>query len=171
MTARPVLKEDIALLRSVLEYRDGQLFWKTRIDRRGQTMPGKPAGSLHKEYGYVFVSVRKQAWAVHRVVWLLHHDSLPGQIDHINGNPADNRIENLRVVSVAENARNRRAGKGSSGHLGVRWSKNSYSWVARITLNGKLHHLGCFRTVEEAIQARKMAEVEMGFHPNHGRKA
>lgn len=171
MKTKDISKADIAFLRSVLEYRDGRLFWTARIDRRGRTSPGKQAGSFHKSTGYMTVSVGRRNWGIHRVVWLLHHDSLPDQIDHINGDPTDNRIENLRIASVGDNARNRRGRRNSSGHIGVCWNKAISKWQAQIKFKGRSLYLGLFERLEDAVETRRKAADELGFHPNHGRTA
>lgn len=97
------------------------------------------------------------------------------QFDHIvpliNGDRDDNRIENLRDVTGAENARNRRLqADNATGRTGVTAYpfQGQLRFVARIRVGGKLHHLGYFATVEEAAEARRAAEIKHGFHINHG---
>jgi hypothetical protein len=78
-------------------------------------------------------------------------------VDHINGDPLDNRRCNLRVCTHAENMKNHRGQKGEM--RGVRRMKNR--WHARIMVDRVDHHLGSFKTVEEAIAARRAAEVRL----------
>ena len=93
------------------------------------------------------------------------------QIDHENGDRSDNRIANLRDVPPSENMRNvKRHITNTSGHVGVFWYKPRNKWVARITVNYTLHHLGYFTDIADAIAARKAAEIFYGFHKNHGRR-
>ncbi len=95
-----------------------------------------------------------------------------GEIDHINGDRTDNRICNLRDVTSAGNSCNRRRqDRNTSGVTGVAWDKRASRWQARIGLNGKQKYLGYFDSLDEAVAARKAAELELGFHPNHGRAA
>ena len=73
-------------------------------------------------------------------------------VDHRNGNGLDNRRENIRTCSPAENAMNRRVQKHSSRYKGVRLHDNG-KWVARIKIGGKLRHLGCFEVEDNAALA------------------
>ena len=82
-------------------------------------------------------------------------------IDHINHNTLDNRKENLRICTLSENQHNRIPGKNNvSGYVGVTPSPTPGKWVARIRVNYRTIHLGTFNTIEEAIEARKNAEIE-----------
>lgn len=107
----------------------------------------------------------------HRAAWLYFFGEFPeNQIDHINGNGLDNRIDNLRDVTPAENSRNMKlSAKNKSGFNGVRWCKYSSKWVASIGFKGKTIVLGSFINLDEAIQARKSGNVKYGYHKNHGR--
>jgi hypothetical protein len=92
-------------------------------------------------------------------------------VDHINGDTLDNQRENLRLCTRAENARNRRLAKNNtSGCTGVVLANNKTSWKASVYINGKMKHLGTFKTKEEAVSARKRAEKEVygNFAPNTG---
>lgn len=91
------------------------------------------------------------------------------QIDHIDHNPLNNRIENLRLVSHHENQKNLKLAKNNkTGASGVFWEKRSKRFKAVIRLDGKDRYLGSFKTIEEAAFARKCGEEHFGFHPNHG---
>ena len=82
--------------------------------------------------------------------------------DHINGDPLDNRKQNLRICTQAENVRNRRAGKNNtSGFKGVSWHKRTNSWHARIDHNKKPIHIGCFEDKEEAARAYDRKAIEL----------
>lgn len=137
----------------------------------------KQAGSLVHNRGYVKIRLsvfgKPLRLTAHRVAWLLHTGSWPElHLDHINGDKQDNRIENLRQVTPAENARNQRLCSGNtSGHLGVDYRKDcpNRPWCAKIKVDRKSIYLGSYATKEEAIAARKEAERKYGFHENHGR--
>ena len=95
-------------------------------------------------------------------------------VDHINGNPLDNRSSNLRDVTQLENCRNKSLSKSNkSGHTGVyeRRGVKGSTWNAQIEPDGRAINLGTFKTLAKAIAARKAAEVKYGFHKNHGKEA
>mgnify|MGYP003706390801 CR=1 FL=1 len=146
----------------------GDLKWKNPRARR--VKPGDSAGNSNPN-GYISVAVKSCSYQAHRLAWLIHYGRWPKHhIDHVNGDTRDNRIRNLREVSHAENCRNQKLhSTNSSGVVGVSWYKPIQKWRARITVNGRDIHLGCFTQKPDAIAARKAADVEYGFHPNHGR--
>lgn len=133
---------------------------------------GAPAFRFVTKYGYLSGHVFKQGLLAHRVAYAHAHGIWPdGQIDHINGNKTDNRIKNLRAVTDAENKKNMAMRKdNTSGIVGVgRHSRGK--WLAQMGVNGRVLYLGVFDKVEDAISARRAAEVAHGFHRNHGRGA
>lgn len=117
--------------------------------RAGQ-IAGSPKGD-----GYIRICVDQRDYKAHRLAWLFMTGEWPaGDIDHINGNREDNRWANLRVVTCAMNAQNRRkahSNNKSTGVLGV--SKDRGRFMASIFVDGKSRKLGRFLTVEEAEAA------------------
>ena len=104
------------------------------------------------------------------LVWFLHRQEWPVEVDHINGIRTDNRIENLREVTRRENMRNKRVSvANSSGITGVGWSSAKQKWRACIKVDGKFIHLGYFEEKRAAIAAREEANRKYGFHENHGK--
>lgn len=105
----------------------------------------------------------------HRVVWLLHYGEWPkNTVDHINGDKTDNRIENLRDVTLKENAKNKPIRKDSrTGVCGVSIRYGKY--YSTIKVGDKTVWLGYFDSLHDATIARKEAEVKFNYHPNHGR--
>lgn len=130
---------------------------------------GKESGT-NSTSGHRNVLFRGKKRKVHRVAWLMTYGYWPKFIDHINGNPSDNRIENLRDVERSENHRNFPKRKDNrSGCPGVSWYKNRSAWLVRINHEGKEVNLGYYDDLDEAISVRKRAEIEYGYHENHGR--
>lgn len=132
---------------------------------------GKEAFTGVCHYGYKIGRVSGRLYKAHRVVWLFHTGTWPTNgIDHINGVRADNRISNLRDVSAGENNLNKkRRSDNKSGVPGVYWYARHGKWACSLKLEGKTHFFGYFDQLEEAVARRKAAEIEFGFHPNHGR--
>ena len=132
---------------------------------------GKPAGSTHSDQRYIRVMIQNAHHFAHRIIWKMVHGVDPGFIDHINGNPEDNRIVNLRDVSLDENLRNKSIYKNNtSGIPGVGFHGRDNVWVARVGVSGKQLRLGDFKTKEEAAAAIRAAHVILDYHGNHGRK-
>lgn len=146
----------------------GQLIWQNPTSNR--VRKGDSVGSPAYPNGvpYLYVSLNKKKVANHQVIWLLCTGYWPtDQIDHIDGNSLNNRIENLRESSQAENTRNqKRHQHNSTGVTGVGRYKNK--WRAYIGRDAT--HLGYFNTKEEAIAARIAAEKALGFTETHGKR-
>ena len=154
------------ILKERFRYEDGNLYYLK--PKRGCSFD-KPIGTKKKD-GYIEAKVDGKVYGVHALIYMFHHGVKPIHTDHINHDVSDNRIENLRAVSVSENARNRLLmSTNKSGHVGVSWHKANNKWLAKITVKGKHKYLGYFDDIEDAIKARKDAE-ENNFHENHGKR-
>jgi hypothetical protein len=108
------------------------------------------------------------SYRVHRVVWEMHNGPIPEGlvVDHVNGNGLDNRIENLRLVTLSENQRNTKLRKDSTtGVRGIGWHKATQKWIATIRVNNKTFYLGVFSTLLDAVAARLRAERLYDFMP------
>jgi hypothetical protein len=136
----------------------GDLTW--RVSPSNSVRIGNKAGSDNGR-GYLQVMVDRKLYLVHRVIWLLVHGYFPEhEIDHVNRNRADNRLENLREVTKSCNVRNSRQRTDNiSGVTGVCWDKISGKWKATIG-NNKQYHIGYFTDFTEAVKARHQAEVK-----------
>ena len=148
--------------------REGIFVWKVR--RRGIRF-GREAGTLRCQ-GYKDIQINGKSYGAHRLVWLWIYKKFPdNQIDHIDGDEANNHISNLRDVTHRENARNKRIPRNNkSGVIGVSWYRHTQRWRVQInTSTQKKKTIGYFKSKSEAIRARKEAELEFGYHQNHGR--
>lgn len=171
--------------RAMLDYNaeTGKLFWKLRPlayfkDERAQKIwntryAGSEAFTHVHARGYLCGVVCYRSYLAHRVVWLMCTGDWPNQqIDHINGVRSDNRFENLRDVSAAENMKNLTLqSRNRSGVPGVNWCPRQQKWRVYITTNRVMKSLGFFDDFDLAVAKRRAAEIENGFHPNHGRAA
>lgn len=110
--------------------------------------------------GYITININGKNYLAHRLAWLYVYGIWPrGHIDHINGIVTDNRINNLREVSKSQNGMNR--GVQINNILGVKGvSPSGNKYVARIGVRGITYYLGTFKTIEEAVNARREAETE-----------
>lgn len=135
---------------------------------------GREAGSDSVDGCRVYrqISIDGARYQAHRLAWLYIYGELPNdQIDHIDGNGSNNRISNLRDVTNRENGRNQRLyTTNTSGVVGVSFYKSRGKWCAKISTISGIKHLGYFTNIKDAITARKSAEVEHGYHDNHGRE-
>lgn len=153
---------------SIFTYLDGKLFWKT--SRGGRVIPGSLAGHATKR-GYVKIRCGCSFYLRHRIVWEMHNGPIPEgmQIDHINHVPGDDRIENLRLVTSALNNRNVTKSKlNKSGVTGVCYHKRNKRWIAYINTQVGQVRLGSFINFQDAVNARKNAEIVYEYHENHG---
>tara|TARA_R110002167_G_scaffold343325_1_gene552328 strand:- start:96 stop:581 length:486 start_codon:yes stop_codon:yes gene_type:complete len=156
------------MVRDLFEYREDNLYWLKTGKGRGDT--SKPAGTVNAK-GYRRITVKSNRYYAHRLIWLYVNGDFPdNDIDHINGRPLDNRIENLRDATGEENNKNaKKRCDNTSGHVGVHWCKAVEKWMAKIAVDGERKYLGVFNILEDAVEARQAASIKYGFHENHGR--
>lgn len=129
---------------------------------------GKPLGLSTNPIGYQKVGILKVNFMAHRVVFALIKGRWPdGDIDHINRNKKDNRIENLREVTPTQNNCNVGLTKANtSGFKGVSWVKKSNKWRAAIRLGNKNIWLGQYDDIEKAAEAYATASAK--YHKEFG---
>ena len=124
---------------------------------------GIKTGTINKS-GYVVIKIKKLYYA-HRLAWLYMYGDYPkNNVDHINGNPSDNRICNLRDGIQALNNQNKRkciSTNKSCGLLGVTYSKQAKKWIASIMLKRKRYHIGYFDTAQKAHEAYLIKKREL----------
>lgn len=159
-------------LKSLLSYNPdtGEFTWL--VGGRGRRV-GEIAGCLAyvgDGKTYTRIGIDGKLYYAHRLAWLYSYDAWPkNHIDHIDQNSTNNRLSNLRDVTGSENNKNMKTPKNnSSGVMGVYSRNDTQKWEASIQVNGKQIHLGYFKLKDDAITARKNAEVKYNFHPNHG---
>jgi len=161
-----------ALLKELFIYNpDTGLFIRRKQVRGPNGRIGNIAGHKDKSNGYVKIGVNGKSYKAHRLVWLYMYGKFPSnQLDHINHNRSDNRLSNLREVSMAENLKNKKFYSCSKhGFNGVIFQPTRNTWYARISVNGKLIHIGRYRTFYAACYAGHSANIKYGFHQNHGK--
>ena len=135
---------------------------------------GKLAGAFGVD-GYTSVLIRKERFLAHRIIWVHQYGDVDDfhlfEIDHINRDRSNNRLNNLRLVTTEINLKNHpRRKDNTSGVTGVGWSKYKRMWFARINYDRKDKFLGYFQTIEAATSARIDAANKHGYHPNHGQQ-
>ena len=163
---KPKPLPNMETLNLLFEFKDGVLYNKP--DRPYPAKAGQPVG--YEIVGYQFVEVKRQKYAVHRIAFYMQHGWVPDEIDHINGNGMDNRIQNLRPATTAQNAQNRSLLiTNTTGYKGVRTHKRSNRFQAQMKINGKQRHLGTFDTKELAAEFLDLArDMVHGVYANHG---
>ena len=110
--------------------------------------------------GYVKIGINKKGYLAHRLAWLYVYGYFPEHdIDHVDRNPMNNRIKNLREISHTCNIRNTgNYSHNTSGVKGVGWVKRTKKYRAEIMVKGKSYHLGYYKSFDNAICARLAAE-------------
>ena len=156
-------------IRSVTRYCPLTGSFVYRVKTNTRNWAGKDVGAPGAGgHGHMVFQYRGKKYMCHRVIWALMFGPVPDgiQVDHINGNKHDNRIENLRLVTHGENMQNRRSPsstKKSGLPLGTYYNKADRNWFSNITYGGKAHRLGTFPTPEAAHQA--YLEAKRRLHP------
>lgn len=151
-------------LRAIMNYdlTTGVFTWLCR--KGGTACKGATAGTIEIN-GYLRIGIDRHIYRAHRLAWLYVHGVWPtGEIDHIDGDKANNRIENLRDVSRMTNQQNMRGPhkRGNSGFLGVSRHASTGKWRARICINGKNKSLGLYASKEDASSA--YINAKRNFH-------
>ena len=156
MQAEQQSEREAEWCRQVFDYEPstGILRWKVN---RANAKAGAEAGTLHRD-GYRVVRALGKFRRVHRVIWLMSYGEWPkSSVDHINGDTTDNRIENLRCVTVAQNQWNRVKPNG-----GVFWHKTNKRWTVSLQVNGRLMHFGSF--IDKSAAAEVAAKAIKEHH-------
>jgi len=140
-----------ARLRELLSYDPETGIFTWRVNRR-RIRAGSAAGHIYPR-GYRCIRVDGRDYKAHRLAWLHIHGMWPvHRIDHIDCIRDDNRIFNLRDVTMSVNNQNRHkaAASSTSSFLGVSFCRTQQKWIASIKASGHTRYLGAFPTPEEA---------------------
>lgn len=127
----------------------GAFTWRVRT---GAAQAGREAGAINK-HGYRVIRIDTVLYYAHRLAWQIVHGAPPSKkIDHVNGDPADNRICNLRDVPQGRNCLNRgKASNNTSGYKGV--CRSGSKWEASLNVDRKRFRLGLFKDPKDAHEA------------------
>jgi len=131
------------------EEESGLLYWKSMPHPAAHNIKvGSVAGTKSNSNGYICVTLDKQLYVAHRIIWKMFYGTLgvDEEIDHADRNRHNNKIDNLSIVTRSENCCNR---KFVSAHPGVCWYKRTKKWHARY----KKKHIGYFEKLSDAIYA------------------
>jgi hypothetical protein len=141
-------------LLELFEYKDGILFNRTTRGRRGKKGARVGTGNGH---GYLQTRIDGKQYVLHRLIYIMHNGDIEEGlcIDHIDGDPSNNRIDNLRKVTLQENQFNRPTAKG------YYWQKAKQKYHAKIFIDGKAKFLGLFDLEEDAAQAYRVAKEKL----------
>lgn len=133
-------------LRELLDYDPETGVFTWRVVRRGSRGVGSVAG-VPNPAGYVQIRIDGRLYYAHRLVWLWMFGEWPkAYVDHVNRDPADNRLKNLRAATNLQNQGNTKLQRNNTtGFRGVSWSRQRQKYTATLRANGKNQHLGVFR--------------------------
>lgn len=150
-------------LKKLVDYKDGNLYW--RESGSGRKM-GVPAGIINGS-GYRQIMINYKLYLTHQLIYLYHYGYIPKCLDHIDSNPSNNDINNIRESTVSQNAMNKRKAKvingksPSSQFKGVSWHKQAKKWNPQIKIDGKKKNLGSFNSEIEAAKAYDKVAIEL----------
>lgn len=147
------------LVKELFEYKDGNLYRKTRASQ--STQIGDKVG-YNDNSGYYRVRINYKLYLVHRIIFLYHYGYLPSEIDHKDCDKLNNNIENLREVIRSQNNMNAQKRKGmSSIYKGVSFDKSTNKWISSIGKDRKKIFLGRYKNEKDAAIAYDKAALEL----------
>ena len=159
MKAKEIPSKDELI--NIFEYIDGNLYWKK--SKQG-IRKNKLAGDKNSN-NYTRVVYKGQKYNIHRLIFMINYGYVPEFIDHIDGNPSNNRIENLREATCIENCQNQKMAKNNtSGIKGVTLNKNINKWLVRVSVNKKRLFLGYYDNLDVAELVAN--ETRIKYHKN-----
>jgi len=165
--------EIVNRLIELYEYRDGRLYSKSKnkiVDKKPKAYGDNPM--KYRSIG-VYMRGRERIYMFeHRIIWAICHKKMPdGCIDHLNGDTLDNRIDNLRDVTISVNRKNSYLNiRNKTGISGVFFNENTQRYILQTRSNGEMIYVGSFKTLGEAKIARNEFDAKHGFSERHGVK-
>lgn len=151
------------------DFETGKLYSKVK---RNKLNPGDEVGKIDKK-GYLYTCIAGKSIPIARIIMIMFNDEFDPSmyVDHKDQNTLNNRIQNLRMVTIQENGKNRKLNKNNnSGYVGIYWYKKLNKWRVTCKESGKKIHGGSYIKIEDAIKARDALYEKHGFYPNHGRR-
>jgi hypothetical protein len=145
-------------IKELFYYDDGNLYWK--IAKQGVAVGRKVGNGIKNKY--LQVMVNRKGYLVHRLIATLHYGDFEGLVDHIDGDTRNNKIENLRIVTMEQNLWNAKRSKtNTTGIKGVSYIVSKQKYQATICIKGKNKNIGYFSSLTEAEQAIKKARQKL----------
>ena len=134
-------------LKELLYLEDGIFYWNVNYS----AVSKHDKAGYYSDNGYHYIYLSGRSYSTHRLMWLYHYGYMPKMIDHIDGNPKNNSIENLRECNHQENSFNRKASKNNkTGYKNVYLRNNKY--MVQLRIDGKLHHFGSYVSLDDAVK-------------------
>lgn len=150
-----ILTQDF--IKELFEYRDGSLIWKKKKNK------GKIAGYLRPPLYYRYIGINGKYYLAHRLIFLYHYGYIPFEVDHINGQKDDNRIENLRQANRSQQIYNTNiSSKNTSGVKGVSYYTSCKRWYGKITVAGQIYR----KSFDDKLKAENWVKYMRRLH--HG---
>lgn len=183
MTTEEIMEkmEIFSALSEMVDYNpeSGIFIWKYRtgneqhVNAFNTRFAGKECGSANGNgYNHIRFTYKKKMFLIkaHRLAWFVHTGRMPvGEIDHINRNRLDNRIQNLRDVSGLVNKRNQSmSSNNTSGATGITWTEPIKKWRARVGTGDGRKHIGYFEDIADAITALNEVRLQYDYTQHHG---
>lgn len=162
---RPINFDLVSRMKDALSYspHSGEFRW-VNPSKYHQKLKDKPAGEYVRN-GYLLIQFEGIKYSAHRMAWAFVHGIImpDTELDHINNNRSDNRIENLRIATFNDNSFNQRMKRNNtSGVKGVSLHNLSGKWRGRVCMNGITHYVGHFNDLDTAKKA--VEQVRLSLH-------
>lgn len=137
-------------IKFLFNYENGKLYWKNKTSIKSSIKINDEAGNIEK-HKYGRITINRRRYGIHCLIFLYHNGYYPKIIDHIDNNPLNNNINNLREVTSSQNGMNRKSNKNSSSqYKGVSWRKERKHWKINICVNGENKYLGSSKSETNA---------------------